>query len=314
MYILKRLMSVIPVLFVVSVVVFLIIHLTPGDPASIILGEDASIEQIEQLREELNLNEPLYKQYIVWVFELFKGNLGESYFMHVPISELLITHLMPTLSLTLMAGILSIVIGVLIGVTAAKRQGTFGDQIVMSFSHLGMAIPNFVLGLLLLSFIGVSLQWLPVAGYEPLSNGIWLHLKHLILPTIALSVIQTSLIARMTRSSMIEVLNSDYIKSATAKGVIERNIVYKHALRNAFLPILTVIGQSIGSLIAGAIVIETIFNIPGIGQLVINSVDNRDYIVIQSVVLFVTLSYVFINLIIDILYVYLDPRVRLDNN
>lgn len=311
-YILKRLLSLIPVLFVVSIVIFMIIHITPGDPASVILGEEATPEQIHQLREELGLNEPAVQQYITWVGNVLKGDLGDSYFMKQSVLSAITSHVGPTLSLAILAQIVALFIAIPAGILAARRRGTTADSAVMGAALLGMAIPSFLLGLFLILLIGVQLQWLPVAGYRPLSAGIWDHLKYLIMPAISLGAIQAALIARMTRTSMLDVLNSNYIKTARAKGVKERTVVYRHALRNAFLPILTVIGQTFGTLVAGAVVTETIFNIPGIGQLIINSVERRDYSVIQGVVLFITVSYVFINLIIDLLYGIIDPRVRLD--
>lgn len=311
-YIVKRILSLIPVLFVVSIVIFMIVHLTPGDPASVMLGEEASAEQIGELREQLGLNLPIYEQYVHWVGGVLKGDLGSSYFMKQPVTQAIMEHLLPTISLAILAQIVALLIAIPIGIVAATRRGTFTDQSIMGMSLLGMSIPSFLLGLLLILLFGVQLGWLPVAGYKPLSTGAWSHLKYLIMPAISLGAIQAALIARMTRTSMLDVLNTNYIKTALAKGVKKRNIVYRHALRNAFLPVLTVIGQSFGTLIAGAVVTETIFNIPGIGQLIINSVARRDYAVIQGVVLFVTVSYVFINLIIDVLYSVIDPRVRLE--
>lgn len=311
-YIIKRILSLIPVLLVVSVVIFGIIHITPGDPASVILGEEATAEQINELQEQFGLDKPIYIQYFTWITDVMRGDLGTSYIMKVPVTEAILDHLKPTASLAALALIVSIIIAIPIGIIAANRQGTLTDQTMMGLALLGMSVPSFLLGLLLIILVGVQLGWLPVAGYEPLSSGLWNHLKYLIMPAISLGSIQAALIARMTRTSMLEVLNKNYIKTARAKGVKDNVIIYKHALRNAFLPILTVIGQSFGTLVAGAIVTETIFNIPGIGQLIINSVERRDYSVIQGVVLFVTLSYVFINLFIDLLYGVIDPRVRLD--
>lgn len=312
MYIIKRILSLIPVLFVVSIIVFLIIHLTPGDPATTMLGDEASTEKIQELREQLGLNLPLYQQYVNWLLGVFRGDLGTSYFMRDPVTVAIITHLGPTVSLTIIAQIIALFIAIPVGIFAAKRRGTASDQTVMGFSLLAMSVPNFLLSLLLMLLIGVVLQWLPVAGYAPLQSGLWSHLQYLIMPGIALGAIQAALIARITRSSMLEVLNNSYIKSARAKGVKEKQIIYKHAFKNAFLPILTVIGQTFGGLIAGAVVAETIFNIPGIGQLTINSIERRDYPMIQGVIFFVAMAYVVINLVVDLLYGMIDPRVRLD--
>lgn len=313
-YVIKRLFALIPVLFIVSVAIFLLIHLTPGDPASIILGIDASQEQVAELQDQLGLNLPIYEQYLQWITNIvFHGDFGTSYFMRIPVTEAIFNHLLPTLSLAIIAQFITIIIAIPLGIAAANRRGTLADQSIMGMSLLGMSIPSFLLGLILILLFGVKLGWLPTSGYQPLSSGFWNHLKYLIMPAISLGAIQAALVARMTRTSMLEVLGSDFIKTARAKGVKNRVIVFKHALRNAFLPILTVIGQTFGLLVAGAVVTETIFNIPGIGQLIINSVERRDYAVIQGVVLFVTLSYVFINLIIDLLYGLIDPRVRLED-
>ncbi|MGM8366131.1 nickel ABC transporter permease [Virgibacillus sp. W0181] len=309
-YILKRLFSLIPVLFIVSIVVFLLIYLTPGDPASVMLGQEASTEQIEELREQMGFNLPLYQQYFNWAIDIFQGDLGTSYFLKEPVTTSIINHLGPTISLALLAEVISIIIAVPIGILAARHRGSKIDQFVMGFTLTGMAIPSFLFGLLLMLLIGVKLEWLPIAGYQPLSSGLWNYLQYFIMPAFALGITQSALIARMTRSSMLEVLNADFIKTARAKGVKERTVIHKHALRNALLPILTVVGQTFGLLVAGAVVIETIFNIPGIGQLVLNSIQSRDYPVIQGVILMVAFFYVMINLIIDLLYILIDPRVE----
>ncbi|MCG7343403.1 ABC transporter permease [Sporosarcina sp. ACRSL] len=311
-YIFKRLLSLIPVLFIVSIVIFSIIHLTPGDPAAFMLGEEATAEQIAETKARLGLDLPIYVQYFNWIKKAIVGDLGLSYHMNMSVNEAIMSHIGPTLSLAILAEIVALCIAIPLGIIAAIKRGTATDQTVMGFSLLGMAIPSFLLALFLVLLVGVKLQWLPVAGYRPLENGLWEHIKYLILPAISLGSIQAALIARMTRSSMLEVLNTNYIKMARAKGVVERRIIYNHALQNAFLPILTVIGITFGGLVTGAVVTETIFNIPGIGSLIINSVARRDYTVIQGVVLFVTFLYVILNLIIDILYGVIDPRVRLE--
>lgn len=311
-YVLKRIFSIVPVLFVVSVIIFMIIHLTPGDPAVVMLGADANIEQIDVLHEELGLNRPIYEQYLTWIGNVFQGDLGSSFFTKEPVTLAIFEHLIPTLTLASLGMIVALLIAIPLGIAAANRRGSIVDTSIMGLSLLGMSVPNFLFALFLMLIVGVQLGWLPVAGYQPLSAGIWNHLKYLIMPAISLGVVQAALIARMTRTSMLDTLNANYIKMARSKGVKNFKIVYKHALRNALLPILTVIGQSFGSMVAGAVVAEIIFNIPGIGQLIINSVERRDYSVIQGVVLFVTFFYIFINLIIDLLYGLVDPRVRLD--
>lgn len=311
-YILKRILSLIPILFIVSLVIFFIIHITPGDPVSYMLGDEATEEQIENTREELGLNLPLYQQYFHWITNVLKGDFGVSFHMNTTVLDAIATHVGPTLSLAVFAQIIALLIAIPLGIIAAIKRGTMVDQAVMGLSLLGMAVPSFLLALFLVLLIGVHLQWLPVAGYQPLASGLWNHLQYLILPAISLGSIQAALIARMTRSSMLEVLNNNYINMARSKGVSERKVIYSHALHNAFLPILTVIGQTFGALVTGAVITETIFNIPGLGQLIINSVERRDYTVIQGIVLFVTFIYVTLNLLIDLLYGVVDPRVRLD--
>lgn len=310
-YIFNRLASLIPVLFVVSIVVFFIIHITPGNPAAIMLGNEATPEQIEALQEELGLHLPLSQQYVQWVLGVLKGDLGNSYFMKKPVTEAIFEHLRPTLSLAILSQVIAIILAIPIGIIAAVRRGTFIDQSLMGLSLIGLAVPNFIFGLLLILLFGVTLNWLPVAGFQPISEGLWEHIKYLILPAISLGAMQTALIARMTRATMLEVLHANYVKTARSKGVREKNVIYKHTLRNALIPIVTVIGQTFATLVAGAVITETIFNIPGLGQLIINSIERRDYAVIQGVVLFVTISFVFINLFIDLLYGIIDPRVRL---
>lgn len=310
-YILKRLLSVIPVLFIVAIVVFFLIHLAPGDPAAVILGPEASPEEVENLRNQLGLNLPIYEQFFEWLLGLIQGDLGNSLYMNVPVMEAFMDHIGPTLSLAIIAQIISIIIAIPLGILAAKKRGTIVDQSFMGIAMLGMSIPSFLLALLLMLLFGVKLQLLPTAGYAPLSEGVWTHLKFLILPAISLGAIQAAVIARMTRSSMLDILSMNYISTARSKGVKESRVTYKHALRNAFIPILTIIGETFGTLVAGAIVTETVFNLPGIGQLIVNSIVRRDYAVIQGIILLIAVSYLIINLIIDLLYGVVDPRVRL---
>lgn len=310
-YVIKRLLSLIPVLFVVSIVIFLIVHLTPGNPAATILGIEASKEDIDALNEKLGLNEPIFIQYIQWVSGVLTGDLGTSIFMNMPVTQAIAEHVGPTLALAFLAQIIAILISIPIGIISAYKGGTITDTILMSTSLLGMAIPSFLLALILMLLVGVELQWLPIAGYEPLSAGFWEHYQYLILPAISLGTIQAALISRMTRASMLEVLSLNYIKTARAKGIKEKKVLFKHAFRNAFIPVLTVIAQTFGSLVTGAVVIETIFNIPGLGQLIMNAISRRDFPVIQGVVIFVTILYVLINLVVDLLYSVIDPRIRM---
>lgn len=310
-YILKRILSLIPILMIVSVVVFLIIHITPGDPAAVILGPDASPAEVAELRKQLGLNLPLFHQFANWLIGIVQGDFGYSYFMNESVLQAFFLHLGPTFSLAVLAQLFAIIIAIPLGVIAARKRGTIVDQTFMGFSLVGISVPSFLLGLFLILFFAVKLKLLPVAGYKPLTDGLFQHVRYLILPTIALGAMQAALIARMTRSSMLDILNANYIKTARSKGVKEIMIVFKHALKNAFIPILTVIGQTFGTLIAGAAVVETVFNIPGIGQLIVNSVERRDFAVIQGSVLLIAISYVTINLVIDLIYGVIDPRVRL---
>lgn len=310
-FVTKRLLSTIPILLVVLTVVFMIIHLTPGNPASVILGDTASSEQIASLNQELGLDTPLYQQYFVWMSDVVRGDLGTSYFLGQSVTAAISSHIGPTLAIALLAEIIAITVAIPLGIYAATRRGSTSDISIMGVSLLGMSVPSFLLGLFLALIFGVKLGWLPVAGYEPLSSGLWNHFQYLIMASVALGSMQAALFVRMTRSSMLDVLRKDYIRTVRAKGVRERAVVYRHALRNAALPILTVVGQSFGGLITGAVVTETIFNIPGLGQLIIDSVQRRDFPVIQGTVLFITFVFVMVNLMVDLLYGVLDPRVRL---
>ncbi|GIO04557.1 ABC transporter permease [Brevibacillus reuszeri] len=311
-YLLKRIVSLLPVLLVVAIVDFIIIHLTPGDPASVMLGSQATEEELAKLREQLGLTLPIYTRFFQWISGILQGDLGWSIFMDMPVTEAIWEHLGPTLSLTILAEIIAILFAIPLGVMAANRRGSWMDQSFMTFAMLGISLPSFWIGLNLILLFAVQFNWLPAAGYQPLSSGIFNHLKYLIMPAISLGIMQGALIARMTRSSMLEVLNENYIRTAEAKGLKMWIVTYKHALRNAFIPILTVIGLSFATLVGGAVVTETVFNIPGIGKLIVNSVLRRDYEVIQGTVLMIAAAYVFINLIVDILYAYIDPRVRYD--
>lgn len=311
-YLIKRLLALVPVLGVVAVVVFLLIHLTPGDPAAVILGPEASAAQVDALRAQLGLNDPLYVQFFRWLGGVLQGDLGESLFIRQPVTTVLADALGPTMSLAIMAELLALVVAVPAGIVAARRRGTAVDRAFMGGALLGISVPSFLSGLLLVLVFAVGLGWFPVAGFRPLEDGLGRHLTYLVLPAIALGGLQAALIARTIRSSMLDVLSENYMKTAKAKGLSERVRIYKHALRNAALPVLTVIGQTFGTLIAGAAVVETVFNIPGIGQLVVNSVQRRDFVVIQGVVLLIAVSYVLINLVVDVLYSALDPRLRID--
>lgn len=311
-YILKRIFSVIPVLFVVAVAVFLLIRLSPGDPALVILGSDATPESVDQLREKLGLTLPLYQQFVIWFLGMLKGDLGNSIFFNQPVVEVILSHLGPTLSLAIFAQIIAILVAIPIGILASTHRNSLLDQSVMGFSLLGISVPSFLLGLFLILIVSVNLGWFPVAGYQPMSSGIWNHLYLLTLPAIALGYMMVGLIARMTRASMLDVLNNGYIKTARSKGLNEKVVTYKHALRNASITILESVGQTFTILIGGTVVIETVFNIPGIGHLIINAIERRDFPLIQGIVLYSAAAHVFINLVVDLLYGVVDPRVRLN--
>lgn len=311
-YIIKRILSLIPVLLIVSFVAFFIVHLTPGDPARAMLGDQATEQDIENLRVSMGLDKPIYIQYFIWMGNVFHGNLGTSIFMNEPMTQIIQSHLGPTLSLTIYSLIIAVLLSIPLGILAAKKRGTLADQTIMGFSMGGIAIPSFLMGLLLILLFAVKLRWLPAAGYKDPSQGFGQFIRYLTLPAISLGLMQAALITRMTRSSLLEVLNCDYIKMAKAKGVRNFWIIFKHALRNSLLPIITTIGQSFIALLSGATVTETVFNIPGAGQLVVNSVGRRDYEVIQAIVLVIAVINVAITLVMDILYGIADPRVRLE--
>jgi peptide/nickel transport system permease protein len=295
-----------------AVVTFFLIHLTPGDPAATILGSQATETELEKLRESMGLNDPILMQFFNWIVQVFQGNLGWSIFMDMPVMQAIAEHLGPTVSLSVFAEIIAIVFAIPLGIMAATRKGSVADQLFMGIALVGISVPSFLIGLFLILLISLQLGWLPSGGYEALSEGFWNHLKYLIMPAFTLGILQAALIARMTRSSMLEVLNENYIKTAESKGLKRRIVIYKHAMRNALVPILTVIGQSFATLIGGAVVTETVFNIPGIGQLIVNSVLRRDYEVIQGTLLLIASLYVLINLVIDLFYGYIDPRIRLN--
>lgn len=312
-YLLKRLLSLIPVLFVVSLAIFLLIHLVPGDPAAAILGEEASPEQIAALRETLGFNDPLPVQYFRWVAGLFRGDWGTSFFMEGTMLEIIGSHMIPTLQQTLVAVGFATLVGVPLGMIAAIRRGSPTDRIISAFSSVGISLPSFLMGLCLVLLISVKLRWLPSSGYKSIADFGWqTHIRYMLLPGIALGFIEMGLIIRMTRSAMLEILSADYMRMAKAKGVSRRKMFFRHALMNALIGILTVVGLSFISCLGGATVTETIFNIPGLGKPTLNAVMRRDYEVVQAVVLLVSLMNVLCTLVLDLLYALIDPRVRLN--
>ncbi len=309
-YIVRRLIALLPVLLIVATVGFFLIYLTPGDPASVMLGPDATTEDVENLRHLMGLDRPLIVQILRWYGRTLRGDLGYSIFLQRPVVQAIFERLQPTVMLTLMSLIVAVLIGIPTGVVAAVRRNTWVDQAAMGVALLGVSMPSFWFGLNLILVFSVYLGLFPVAGYVPLAESVSGAFRSLVLPAVTLGFGASALIARMTRSSMLEVLGQDYIRTARAKGNLERIVVYHHALRNAMIPTLTVVGLAMGGLLAGAIVTETVFALPGVGRLVISSVMRRDYPVVQGVLMFVAGSYVFVNLLIDVLYVYLDPRIK----
>lgn len=309
-YLCRRVAAVVPVVLVVGVLVFLMLRLTPGDPAAVIAGNTASNEDIAQIRNQLGLDKPIAMQFVIWAGRMAVGDFGESFFYKKTVASLIVDRLEPTLALAALTVILATVIAVPLGALAAYRQGSWLDRIVMGFSVLGFSAPVFVIGYLLIYIFSVQLGWFPVQGYQRLSDGFGGFLYRLILPSITLSIVYVALLARMTRTSVLEVLNEDYVRTARAKGLSPTKVLVRHALRNAAVPIVTVIGISVALLISGVVVTESVFNIPGLGRLTVDAVLARDYPTVQAVVLLFSLTYVVINLAIDLLYMALDPRIR----
>ena len=309
-YVLRRLLALIPVALVVATVAFVLMHLAPGDPASVIAGPDASREDVRRIERQLGLDAPLPMQLARWYGRLVQGDLGQSIFLRKPVTEAILDRVEPTLLLTLSAIVIAIIIGVPAGVIAAHHHNKTTDQVLMVLALLGVSIPNFLLGLLFILFFSVWLGWFPVAGYSPLEYG-WLKtMRSLVLPAFALGLVQSALIARIARSSMLDVLREQFITAGRAKGLGERAVIYKHAFKNALIPTMTIIGISFAILISGAVVVETVFNIPGLGRLIISAVLRRDYPVIQGVVLCIAGVYMLINLAVDLSYLIVDPRVK----
>ena len=308
-YVLRRLLATIPVMLVVAVLAFLLIHLSPGDPAAQIAGDSASAADIARLHARLGLDQPLWQQFSQWAWDIARGHLGTSLFTGMPISQLIAARLAPTLSIAAVTIFLAVVIGVPLGVIAAYRAGTWVDRLVMIFAVLAFSVPGFLIGYLLIFTMGIHVHWFPVAGYVPLSSSLTGWLRSLVLPCVNIALIYVALITRMTRATVLEVLSEDYIRTARAKGLGVLAVLI-HALRNAAVPIATTVGAGIALLIGGVVVTETVFAIPGLGRLVIDSVQRRDYPVIQDVLLISAGVYVLINLLIDLSYGLFDPRIR----
>jgi len=311
-YLLRRLLALIPVLAVVVTVVFFLIHLIPGDPVSVMLGPDATSIQIEETRATLGLNRPIWEQLLSFYGRVLRGDLGKSYFLDRPVMSVIAERAEPTLMLTLAGLLVAVAIGVPAGTIAAANPGSFWDRALMLTALLGVCVPGFWLSLNFIYLFAVKLGWLPAAGYVSVLDDPWRGVRHLLLPAISLGFNQSALIARIARSCMLEVLQQDYIRTAMAKGLSRGIVVYVHAFRNALVPIVTVIGITMAILIGGAVVTEIVFNIPGLGRLVISAILRRDYPVVQGVVLVTATIYVLINLGVDILYAFIDPRIRYD--
>jgi peptide/nickel transport system permease protein len=309
-YVIRRLFSTLIVMAVVAFIVFSLLYLTPGDPAAVIAGDIATSEDIQRIHERLGLDDPFLVQFGRWVGALAHGDLGTSIFTNLPVTQLIGQRVEPTLSLTLCTLVVAIAVAVPLGVVAAAKAGTWFDRAVMAFSVLGFSVPVFVLAYILILTFSVQLDWLPVQGYRSFHEGVWQWQRHLILPSIALGTVYVALIARMTRASMLDVLAQDYVRTAQAKGLAPGQVLLGHALKNAAVPIMTIIGIGVALLISGAIVTETVFALPGIGRLTVDAILRRDYPIIQGVTLLFSAIYVLVNLAVDLSYALFDPRIR----
>ncbi len=309
-YIVRRVLATIPVMAIVALFVFSLLYIAPGDPAAVIAGDQATPADVERIRASLGLDRPFLVRFGEWVWNILNGDMGVSIFTNLPVTTMIKQRIEPTLSLMILTLCLAITIAVPMGVIAAWKQGTWIDRAVMGFAVLGFSVPVFVVGYVLAYVFALELDWLPVQGYTAFSNGFFPWLENLILPAIALGGVYIALIARITRATMLEVLQQDYIRTARAKGAGQTNILFLHALKNAAVPIVTVIGIGIALLIGGAVVTESVFAIPGLGRLTVDAILRRDYPVIQGVVLLFSFIYVLVNLLIDLLYTLFDPRIR----
>lgn len=311
-FLLKRLLELVPVLLIMSFVVFMIIHLIPGDPARVILGEEATQVAVEALRERMGLNDPLLLQYFRWLKHILTGDFGQSVFMKGSIPEIILDHIIPTVQLATYTMLIALAVALPLGILAAQNRYTALDNFISGCSMLGISLPSFLLALLLMLVFAVQLRLLPPAGYKPIEDyGFWANLRYMCLPALSMGLVEAGLLIRMTRSSLLDVMDADYIKMARANGVGELSIILRHALKNAALPILTAVGQTFVAVVSSALVAETIFNIPGIGQLIVNSVSRRDYEVIQAIVLLIAVLNVVTYLLVDICYRFIDPRIKL---
>jgi peptide/nickel transport system permease protein len=309
-YIARRLLATLPVMTVVALFVFLLLRLTTGDPAAIIAGDNATSAQVAQIRVRLGLDRPIPQQFVIWLGQLLRGDLGESFFFKKRVTDLILDRVEPTLALALCTIVLTVLLAVPLGTMAAYWQGTWIDRLVMGVAVLGFSVPVFVIGYALIYVFAIALAWLPVQGYQRLADGLGGCLARLILPSYTLAVIYVALIARITRTSVLEVLHADYVRTARAKGLTEVAVLWRHVLHNASVPIVTIIGLGIALLIGGVVVTESVYSIPGLGRLVVDAVLARDYPTIQAVVLLFSVVYVVMNLLVDLAYTVLDPRIR----
>ena len=309
-YVVRRILATIPVVSVVAILAFLLLRLTTGDPAAIIAGDSATTQQVAEIRVKLGLERPLVEQFVIWVGRIVRGDFGESYFFKKTVAELIRDRLEPTAALAVCTIMLAVVLAVPLGVLAAAQRGTWIDRVVMGFSVLGFSVPVFVIGYALIYLFAVELAWLPVQGYQRLADGFWGFLERLILPSSTLAVIYVALIARITRASVLEVLGADHVRTARAKGLGNTTVLLRHVLRNAAVPIVTVIGLGVALLIGGVVVTESVYGIPGLGRLTVDAVLARDYPTVQAVILLFSVVYVMINLLVDLTYTFLDPRIR----
>ena len=309
-YIARRILATIPVVTVVAVFVFLLLRLTGGDPAAIIAGDSATTQQVAEIRVKLGLERPIVEQFVIWVGRILRGDFGESFFFKKQVAELIRDRLEPTAALAVCTLLLAVAVAVPLGVVAAAMRGTWIDRAVMGFAVLGFSVPVFVIGYLLIYLFAIQLAWLPVQGYQRLAEGFWGFLQRLILPSVTLAVIYVALIARITRTSVLEVLGADHVRTARAKGLGEGAVLLRHVLRNAAVPIVTVIGLGVALLIGGVVVTESVYGIPGLGRLTVDAVLARDYPTVQAVILLFSVAYVLINLLVDLTYTFLDPRIR----
>jgi peptide/nickel transport system permease protein len=309
-YVVRRILATVPTMIVVALFVFALLHLSPGDPAAIIAGDTASPADIARIHAQLGLDRPLYQQFFDWVWQLLHGNLGISIFTNLPVAQLIAQRVGPTVALTIATLFVSIVLAIPMGVLAAWKAGSWLDYVVMGFAVLGFSVPVFVLAYLLIYVFAIDTNLLPVQGYVGISAGFWPFLSHIILPSVALGMVYTALLARITRASMLDVLAQDYIRTAQAKGLANDKVLIRHALKNAAVPIVTVIGIGVALLISGVVVTETVFAIPGLGRLTVDAILRRDYPIIQGLILIFSAAYVLINLLVDLSYTLLDPRIR----